>query len=261
MEKELYLNAKLKATRYSTGIEGNQLDMEAVRSVIQKPRERQGTDAEQEVSNYWNALTFLSRAKNMKIPISESFIQRLHAIIEVRRAGRRQKYSSYRGPTPAGVLFAVRDSATGAIDYIPPEASDVPGLMSDFAGWLTSDRANDLPVPVRAGISAYQLLNIHPFPDGNGRTARALATYILSTGGYDVKGFYSLEEFYWHDLTRYYSNLQMGLPPLYYEGRANPHDLAPWIGYFIETMALAFKLVSEKTCAHYNANRNPLSQV
>lgn len=112
VEKELYLTAKLKATRYSTGIEGNQLDMEAVRKVVQKPRDRKGTDSEQEVSNYWNALTFLSRAKNMKIPVTESFIQRLHAIIEVRRAGRRQKYSAFRGPTPPGVLFVVRDSAT-----------------------------------------------------------------------------------------------------------------------------------------------------
>ncbi|MCX7781755.1 MAG: Fic family protein [Negativicutes bacterium] len=201
---------------------------------------------------------FSQPGQEYEIPVTELFIQRLHAIIEVRRAGRRQKYSVYRGPTPAGVLFAVRDSVTGAIDYIPPEAADVPYLMKDFVEWLNSESANELPVPVRAAISAYQLLTIHPFPDGNGRTARALATYILSSGGYDLKGFYSLEEFYWHDLTRYYANLQMGLPPLYYEGRANPPDLAPWINYFTETMALAFKLVAEKASAHYNAARHPL---
>lgn len=52
-----------------------------------------------------------------------------------------------------------------------------------------------LPVPVIAGIAHYQLVVIHPYFDGNGRTARALATWILYRGGYDLGRFYTLDEF------------------------------------------------------------------
>lgn len=86
-------------------------------------------------------------------------------------------------------------------------------------------------------------------------TSRALATYILSTGGYNLRGFNSMEEYYVSDLTGYYENIQMDLPVLYYEGRNNPTDLAPWIGYFTRIMAYAFDQVAS------TAKRNSRSLV
>ena len=82
--------------------------------------------------------------------------------------------------------------------------------MADFTAWIKNEA--DLPIPIKAAIAAYQLLTIHPFEDGNGRTARALATYMLSLADYDMKGFQSLEEYYVEDLDGYYRHLQMGLP-------------------------------------------------
>lgn len=103
-----------------------------------------------------------------------------------------------------------------------------------------------LPIPIKAAILSYQFLTIHPFNDGNGRTARGLATYLLSIYGYDMKGFYSMEKFYAMDLDGYYKSIQMNLPVLYYDGRNNPANLAPWIEYFVRIMALAFEKAAKE---------------
>lgn len=256
-EKELRYKSKLKIAHYSTRIEGNPLDLSEASQAIMSRKDREGSKAEQEVRNYWDALSFLSISKKMRIQITEKFIKRLHSIIEVRGSGRRQKESQYRGPMPPGVLFAVYDNETRRPEYVPPEAKDVPVLMKAFVEWINSEAAGSLPVPIKAAIAAYQLLTIHPFEDGNGRTARALATYILSVNGYDLKGFNSMEEYYFDDLKGYYKNIQMGLPPLYYEGRNNPNDLGPWIQYFLNIMYKAFTRVISQIKKYNEREINP----
>jgi Fic family protein len=94
------------------------------------------------------------------------------------------------------------DATTGAIVYMPPEAKDVPSLMRAMLRWV--HEAQDVPCPIVAGIAHYQFATIHPYYDGNGRTARLLTTLILHLGGYDLKGLYSLEEYYARNLGAYY---------------------------------------------------------
>lgn len=84
----------------------------------------------------------------------------------------------------------------------------------------------------------YQLVTIHPFEDGNGRTARLLSGYILDREGYGFNGAGSLEEYFAYDADEYYNSLQMGLPPLYYAGRNDPPHPENWINYFLRMMEL-----------------------
>jgi Fic family protein len=255
IERDLVEQAKLKMTHYSTRIEGNTLDLQQVARVVKQKSEDSRIPAEEEVRNYWEALSFLSAEKLTNTPITEAFIQRLHAIIVQHGAGRKAVLSEYRGAMPPGVLFAVYDNRSKTPEYIPPEHSDVPPLMKSFVAWTNHEQ--NIPVPVKAAIATFQFLTIHPFEDGNGRTARALASYILATSNYDVKGFYSMEEYYFEDLQGYYRNLQMGLPPLYYDGRANPPDLAPWIEYFVNIMALAYEKVANLAFQFSVSNVDP----
>lgn len=255
IERDLKEQAKLKMTHYSTRIEGNTLDLEQVSRVVKQKQNQTRIPAEQEVRNYWEALSYLTREKQKGIQITDTFIQKLHSIIIQQGAGRKPSKSEYRGPTPPGVLFAVFDNITGQPDYIPPEYSDVPALMSQFIEWIKKEE--ELPAPIKAAIATYQFLTIHPFEDGNGRTARALASYILSLADYDVKGFHSMEEYYVENLQGYYQNLQMGLPQLYYSGRNEPKDLAPWIEYFVRIMALAFEKVANLSKRYANNEADP----
>jgi Fic family protein len=111
--------------------------------------------------------------------------------------------------------------------------------MADLIAWTNSAAAAELPAPVVAGVFMYQLLTVHPYLDGNGRTARALATYVLKRAGLGLRGLLVLERYYDRDLTGYYANLQMGLNHNYYFGRNNA-DLTPWLSFFIAGLADVF---------------------
>jgi cell filamentation protein, protein adenylyltransferase len=160
----------------------------------------------------------------------------------LKRRGHRSNYRLEECP--------VIDAESGVIDYAPPEPKDLARLMATMIEWLQSKEAGLLPGPVRAGIMAHRFVSIHPFSDGNGRTARALATTELWRSGYDLRGFLSLEEYYTADLSAYYRSLQMGLPVNFYEGRHDP-DHTTWLEYFVGTMARGSKAIREKAVMLY----------
>ena len=139
----------------------------------------------------------------------------------------------------------IRDSRSGGIVYLPPEAKDVPQLMRALTAWIKATEPEGLPCPIRAGIAHYQFATIHPYYDGNGRTARLLTTLILHRGGYDLKGLYSLEEYYARDLRAYYKALTLGPSHNYYEGRAGA-DIVPWVEYFCDGVAHSFESVRHR---------------
>ncbi len=241
--------ARQRATKNSTAIEGNTLDSKEVgQAVVSIGRSR--TDMQQEARNYWRALEWIEDQTDAKKLINEDFIQRLHCIIYVRGHGRRGTRSEYR----AGECPVVDTS--GRIDYGPPEPKDVPVLMKELVEWLNSSLAKDLPGPVRSGLLAHRFVSIHPFGDGNGRTARALATSELWRSGYDMRGFLSLEENYMADLHAYYDSLQMGLPVNFYEGRHDP-DHSVWLDFFLGTMASAADALRKRAVELYGPDRRP----
>ena len=133
----------------------------------------------------------------------------------------------------------IRDSESGAIVYLPPEAKDVPSLMAALVEWVQQAEAERIPSPVIAGLVHYQFVTIHPYYDGNGRTARLLATFLLHRGGYGLNGLFSLEERHAQDLAAYYQSLAVHPHHNYYEGRADA-DLTPWLAYFLATLAAVF---------------------
>lgn len=232
-KQKLMYEAKLKKTHFSTSIEGNVLSYNQVEKVIASKQDIKRITAEQEVQNYWDALTFLEEEKKKNTKIDVSFILNLHDIIQ--RKGKLTRIP-LRGATLPGVLFAVYDSASRQAEYIPPEWLDIEPLLNELIFWYNNNQ--DLPVPVLAAIMHYALVTIHPFTDGNGRTSRALATYVLMQHDYDFKGFNSFEEYYMSDLSGYYESIQMGLPTLFYSGRDNPPHLEIWIEYFCKIMVL-----------------------
>ena len=232
IEATLRRRAKISSAHFSTKIEQNTLtymQVEAVESNANRSRDA----STQEVRNYLRALQWIHDHATHK-RISGQLFQELHAMIEVRSQGRRPKQSPYRK-----AQNTVRDDRTGAIAYMPPEPKDVAGLANELAAWLNG-AARSLPIPVVAAIAQYQLVTIHPWMDGNGRTSRALGTFVVRKTGYDLKGFFSIEEQFDRDLSGYYDALQMNLHHNYYFGRNDP-DLTPWLEFFLKNMSAVFQ--------------------
>lgn len=231
--------ARLYSTHYSTMIEGNLLTQEQVAEVIAEDRHFPGRERDQqEVRGYYAALDEVERLAKSKTTLTEKSVQSLHALV-MGNGKTRTKPTPYRDEQNV-----IRDSRTGGIVYMPPEAKFVPELMSQMVDWLNSEDAekDELPIPLKAAIAHYQYATIHPYYDGNGRTARLLTTLILHLGGYGLKGLYALEEYYARDLKAYYQALTVGPSHNYHLGRATA-DITPWIAYFIEGMATSFEKV------------------
>jgi Fic family protein len=240
MQVKLRETARLLSTHYSTQIEGNRLTLDEAKRVIRKDERIIGRQRdEQEVLGYYRALNELEKWVAKKIKISEKSIQMLHSLV---MGGKRGKVL----PTPyRDGQNVIRDSRSGGIVYLPPEAKDVPTLMTELLVWLEKNEKDKLPCPLRAAIAHYQFATIHPYYDGNGRTGRLMATLVLYLGGYDLKGFYSLEEYYARDLAAYYNAIAVGPSHNYYMGRAEA-DITDWIEYFCIGMAESFESVQRR---------------
>ncbi|MFA5809627.1 MAG: Fic family protein, partial [Thermoleophilia bacterium] len=121
---------------------------------------------------------------------------------------------------------------------MPPKAGEVPKLVEDFLAWLNSPEANEIDPVLEAGIAHYELVRIHPFVDGNGRTTRVVATMILYKRGFDVKRFFTLDDYYDNDRTGYYAALKAV--------DQESLDLTGWLEYFTDGVAVSLKAVKEK---------------
>ncbi|HEU0301335.1 MAG TPA: Fic family protein, partial [Longimicrobium sp.] len=164
VEEEIRFHARLRSTHFSTRIEGNRLTLAEAEEVIRGRRVRfAGRERDvREVDNYWHAMLQVEAWGRERSPISEGMIRKLHAVVE---KGRRRKASEYRIQQNV-----VRDSASGRIVYLPPEAKDVPMLMADLVAWIRDAEKGGIHPAVIAGLAHYQFVTIHPFMDGNGRT-------------------------------------------------------------------------------------------
>jgi len=236
--RSLRETARLYTTHYSTMIEGNRLDPDQVEDVLKHQGHFPGRERdEHEVKGYYAALTQAEKWAAQGVSVTEKMVQTLHALV-MAKGKAAAKPTAYRDGQNV-----IRDGRTKTIVYMPPEAKDVKNLMAGLVDWINQN--GPLPCPIIAGIAHYQFATIHPYYDGNGRTARLLTTLILHLGGYDLKGLYSLEEYYARNLGAYYEAISVGESHNYYRGRAEA-DITKWVEYFIEGMAVAFENVLKR---------------
>ncbi len=179
-------------------------------------------------------------------------IKKIHGVVI---NGKKAQPTSYRKEQNS-----IRNAGTGRIVYLPPEAKDVPGLMSSMVRWIKNAEKKDVPAPIIAALAHYQFVTIHPYYDGNGRTARLLATFILQKRGYGLNGFFSLEEFHAENISKYYETLSTHKHYNYYEGRAEA-DLTSWVEYFVILLMNVFKNVYKQTLVYIKKGFKPEPEI
>ena len=246
----LHKTAKIAQSHYSTQIEGNRLSLKQVETTLysanKTAKDYQGHD-EKEVKAYYNAINYMEKVLEEGGEFNEKLVQKIHSLVE-----NSQKIIPYRNEQNA-----IYDTSDGSLVYLPPETKDVPVMMKDLITWV-NENIDKLPTPIVASLFHYQFVTIHPYFDGNGRTARLMTNYIMRKFGYGLKGIYSLEEYYAKNLKDYYQALATHPHHNYYYGR-HEADLTSWVEYFIKGVATAFENINIKAKEQQNVGIKDIS--
>lgn len=225
-ELRLRRQAVIRMTHHSTEIEGNHLNMEQVEALYAKKKIDAPDRDIYEVKNYLNALKYIEKVVAEHKPITKKVILKIHKLVTYKTLSP-QHSGAYR----SGPIYVVRRrlGMPQEIMYTGPDAKQVPKLMADFVKWLQESEKKEISPVLVAGIAHLEIAAIHPFNDGNGRTARALATLILYQRGYDFRRLFALEDYYNTKRQDYYQAINVGEN---YEKRRT--DITSWLEYFIK---------------------------
>lgn len=222
--------ALLLEAHHTTHIEGTQLTLDEAEQIwAGKTIAYADADDVRELLNYRHAFELAQGYLGSDVPITEAVLRETHKRLVQGVRGDSARPGQYRH-----IQNFVANNKTGQIVYTPPLPLDVPPLMEQFVTWLNAPTTIH-PVLV-AGIAQFQLVHIHPFIDGNGRTSRLLSTMCLYRTGYDFKGLFTLSEFYDRDRPAFYAAIQ--------SVRETDLDLTGWLEFF--TGGLATQLTEVK---------------
>ncbi|KAF0144730.1 MAG: hypothetical protein FD156_1559 [Nitrospirae bacterium] len=236
-ETKLRQKALMRNTHSSTAIEGNKLTLEQVEALAKGKDVIATNKDKQEVLNYLEALDKLPHlAKKGNIKTAD--LLSMHRLITKKTLQHEKDSGAFRNRQ----VFVGRRVIDGTgihevVEYMPPPTKKVPDLVMDFIAWLNTEKTWEINPVILAGIVHYEIARIHPFIDGNGRTARLLATMILYLSGFDHRRIFALDDFYDRDRKAYYAALKTA--------QNSNDDTTQWLEYFTAGVALSVTEVKD----------------
>ncbi|MDO9693804.1 MAG: Fic family protein [Candidatus Latescibacteria bacterium] len=221
--REMGRRALVLEAHHTTHIEGTHLTLEQSERLLGGAAVPEANaDDVRELLNYRRAFEFVSEYLEIGGPVTQGLIREIHKrLVEGVRGGAAAP-GEYRK-----IQNYVINSLTNETVYTPPPAHDVPTMMGELVDWLNSQQ--DVHPVLASGISQFQLVHIHPFLDGNGRTSRLLSTLCLYRAGYDFKRLFTISEYYDRDRSAFYRAIQ--------SVRARGLDMTDWLEYFVGGLA------------------------
>lgn len=230
--REMGNRALVLEAHHTTHIEGTRLTLDQAQKLWegQSVPEADPDDA-RELLNYRGAFDLVSDYLGSGQPVTEGLIREIHRrLVEGVRGGSAQP-GEYRR-----VQNYVANSATGKVVYTPPNPAKVPELMTELVKWL--NRPGTVHPVLVSGIAQFQLVHIHPFVDGNGRTSRLLSTLCLYRAGYDIKRLFTISEYYDRDRAAFYRAIQ--------NVRQHGMDMTGWLEYFAHGLSTQLAEVKQR---------------
>ena len=221
--------AIVRTVYHGTHIEGNGLNFTEAKAVLEGRDVTAKARDIQQVLNYRQVLKFIDGSAGTGKDVTEATILKVHQLTTDKILPQ-DTSGSFR-------KVAVNVSKkTGEVVFRPPLPNLVQSQIAAFITWINSPLGQEVNPVLRAGITHYELVRIHPFVDGNGRTARAVTTLLLFKEGYDIKKFFSLEEYYDRNPQDYYDALKS----------AESGDLTGWLEYFTQGLAIELGRIKER---------------
>jgi Fic family protein len=222
-------NISVKRAVGTTTIEGADMTEEQVRELEKRRRHRTSSDDERDNLNALRAYDFVDYLSDERdIPINELVVRELNryflqGVLEIFTPGVYR-----RGPATVGI-------------YTAPDQGDVPALMRAFGQWLEAD--DEIHPVLKAAIAHIHMVAIHPFNDGNGRVARALATLILQRSPFHFRKLLSLEMFMAEPAVQrdYRAAIEKTLGTEF----PSRYDATPWLEFFTFALKVQSQQLAE----------------
>ncbi|MCL5019413.1 MAG: Fic family protein [Patescibacteria group bacterium] len=251
-EKKFQDEALVRTVHFGTRIEGNELNLDQAEKVLAGQDVVARQRDIQEVINYRKVMDYINEYQKSSVRqalfskvqseqdkdqkqepgIIEETIKQIHNIT-VNKILAEEQSGVFRK-----TQVVVKNSHTGEVSFRPPMAVAIQYQVRDLIDFVNSPEDGDIHPILKSGVVHYELVRIHPFIDGNGRVARALSTLILFLEGYDIRKFFSLEEYFDNDAFEYYEALQS------VEKRGG--DLTHWLEYFTQGLSIELSKIKEK---------------
>lgn len=241
-------DARVRTVHFGTRVEGNELTKDQAALIMQSSgtgspadlAEQVGVIARsrdiQEVLNYREVLKWIDdwgNYTNRQISYTDRILTTLHQLT-TKTILPPDQVGQYRQ-----AQVVIRSATDGSVVFRPPLYVQIPTLITDLTNWLNDPAQRDIHPVIRAGIAHYELVRIHPFIEGNGRTARAFMLLVLYAEGYDVKKLFSIEEYFDRDIDGYYRAILS-------VQQSQTQDMTYWLEYFCFGMAVELDRVKQQ---------------
>lgn len=223
---ELERTAREVSSYASTSIEGNPLPLTEVKKIL-KSKPEHIRDSEKEVLNYNQALQELNKLLEKKEGVELS----LDLILKIQKQVTEGLLPIFESGQLRKQPVVVNDPRTRQTKFLPPDVSDIKSLMEDLIEFIKNNK-DKVDALILAGIFHKQMVLIHPFTDGNGRTTRLATKVLLAEMGLNTFNLFSFESYYNQNVTRYFE--KVGEFGNYYDLNAYGIDFTSWLEYFTE---------------------------
>ena len=228
----------LRAVGGTIGIEGTELSTDEISRIMASPLDSsplgpgRGRE-EQEARNANELMEYVAEyiKRNPDRQISEPLILEFHRVLTQGIAYPYNEPGRYRNH--AVTVGSYRPPATG---------EEVRRLMAEFVNWFNTGVPGSWDPVIRAIVAHFYLVSIHPFGDGNGRTSRALESFMLYKAGVNVRGYYSLANYFYRHRPEYIDSLNL----VQMRGET---DLTPFVAFALTGLVQELEAVHSEVLA------------
>lgn len=242
VRQEAVLKTLTEDVLKSSEIEGERLDAELVRSSIAR---RLGMDSgalqppDRDVEGIVEMMLDATRLYDKPLTSERLFSWHASLFPTGRRGMTRIKAGVWRDDSGGPMQVVSGPMGRGRVHFEAPAAARLDREMSAFLDWFNQD--TDLDEVLQAGLAHLWFVTIHPFDDGNGRMARAVADMALARSEQSPQRFYSMSAQIRQERTAYYDILE--------RTQRGTMDITPWMDWFLGCLSRAIEGAQSTTAA------------
>lgn len=231
-EKKYYLSSSLmEEAIYSSKMEGASTTRIVAKDMLRKKKSPQNKSQQMIVNNY-NTIQYIVEHKEQ--PLTEELLLTIHRLMTEKTLDNPEDAGRFR----TNDKVVVADMVEGDIIYTPPSFQEIPEFVESLCNFFNNDNPRTFIHPIIRGIIVHFMLAfMHPFVDGNGRTARALFYWYMLKEGYKLTEYMSISRVIAKSKANYEKSFR------YVENDGN--DMGYFVAYNLKALETSFQQLCE----------------